>query len=120
MIRAICRMRLVAGHHLRAPYEGKCARPHGHNYEIEATFEAPDTDNRGFAGIDFDEFKTWVKDSFDHQMLNECEPFDIVQPSAENLAKVIGTHFPWCVKVRVAETPDGIAEWVRDENQRDV
>ena len=114
MIRATCRVHLVAGHHLRKPYEGKCSKPHGHNYSIEATFERKEVDERGFAGIDFSEFKAFVR-KFDHEMLNDCPPFDKINPSAENLATFLGESFPDCVRVRVAETEDGIAEWVKDD-----
>lgn len=114
MIRAIARCHLVAGHHLRPPYEGKCSKPHGHNYKIEATFESKEPDARGFAGIDFGEFKAFVR-KFDHEMLNNHPPFDTLQPSAENLARYLGESFHNCVKVRVWETDDGIAEWERDE-----
>ena len=114
MIRAICTVKLVAGHWLRPPYQGKCSKKHGHNYSITATFERKTVDERGFAGVDFSEFKDFVR-KYDHEMLNECKPFDHLQPSAENLAAFFGTSFPDCVSVRVSETEDGVAEWVRDD-----
>ena len=110
-IRAVAKCTLVAGHFLRPPYKGKCSRPHGHNFEIEAVFETDKPDARGFAGVDFDDFKNALM-KYDHQMLNDIPPFDQIQPSAENIAIVLGRLYPSCVRVRVAETANGYAEWV--------
>jgi len=113
-IRAVVKCILVAGHYLRPPYEGKCSRPHGHNFEIEGIFDTDKTDARGFAGIDFDDFKEAVK-KFDHQMLNDFPPFDKIQPSAENIASYFGNLFPNCIRVKVSETSNGYAEWIGEK-----
>lgn len=76
-----------AGHFLR-DYEGKCANPHGHNYRVEVAVAAPELDHRGLL-LDFANLKRELRDlceRLDHQMLNEVPPFDVRNPSAENIA----------------------------------
>ncbi len=55
----------AAGHYLRN-YKGTCENPHGHNYKIRVTL----------AG-----------ERLDHQMMNDIEPFTVLNPSAENIAR---------------------------------
>jgi len=78
----------AAGHALRN-YKGKCENPHGHNYRIQVTFQGPSLDEVGLL-VDFVAVKKLigtVVDRLDHQMLNDVAPFDVVNPSAENMAK---------------------------------
>lgn len=79
-----------AAHRMR-DYQGPCARVHGHNYGVVLTVEAPELDECGIA-IDFTELKR-VFDAilarFDHRLLNEVPPFDDINPSSENLARII-------------------------------
>ncbi len=78
----------ASGHYLRG-YRGKCEKPHGHNYKIRITLAGESLDNIGLL-YDFRDLKqamNEVIDRIDHQMLNEIEPFDAVNPSAENMAK---------------------------------
>ncbi len=77
-----------AGHALRN-YHGKCENIHGHNYRVRVTVAGPDVDENGLL-MDFAELKRLVravKDRLDHQFLNELPPFDVMNPSAENIAK---------------------------------
>ncbi len=77
-----------AGHSLRN-YHGKCENVHGHNYRVAVTVQGPELDENGLL-VDFAEVKKVVravKDRLDHQFLNELAPFDIINPSAENIAK---------------------------------
>lgn len=79
-----------ASHHLRG-YKGKCENVHGHNYKVQATVEGDDLDGTGLA-LDFGILKGHLKlvaDRFDHQDLNSCEEFHQLNPSSENLARVI-------------------------------
>jgi 6-pyruvoyltetrahydropterin/6-carboxytetrahydropterin synthase len=76
-----------AGHFLRN-YVGKCANPHGHNYRVEVAVSAPSLDDRGLL-TDFAELKHQLRaicERLDHQMLNDIAPFDVRNPSAENIA----------------------------------
>jgi 6-pyruvoyltetrahydropterin/6-carboxytetrahydropterin synthase len=78
----------AAGHYLRN-YKGKCENPHGHNYKVRVTLEGRDLDKAGLL-LDFKDLKDVMKhiiDRLDHQMINDIEPFKVLNPSAENLAK---------------------------------
>ena len=80
----------AAGHALRN-YKGKCENVHGHNYRCQVTLEGERLDNIGLL-VDFVELKRVVHgvlDRLDHQWLNEFPPFDVLNPSAENMAKYI-------------------------------
>jgi 6-pyruvoyltetrahydropterin/6-carboxytetrahydropterin synthase len=80
----------AAGHALRN-YRGKCERVHGHNYRVQVGMEGPELDQTGLL-YDFTELKKQLRatsEYLDHQFLNELEPFDQINPSAENIAKFI-------------------------------
>jgi len=80
----------AAGHALRN-YHGKCENVHGHNYRCQVTLEGEQLDSIGLL-VDFVELKRVVHgvlDRMDHQWLNEFPPFDVLNPSAENMAKFI-------------------------------
>jgi 6-pyruvoyltetrahydropterin/6-carboxytetrahydropterin synthase len=77
----------AAAHALRG-YKGKCENLHGHNYRVEVTVEGEQLDNIGLLA-DFVEIKRAMKtviDRLDHTNLNETPPFDVRNPSAENIA----------------------------------
>jgi 6-pyruvoyltetrahydropterin/6-carboxytetrahydropterin synthase len=79
-----------AAHNLRE-YRGKCERLHGHNWRVDLRL-AGDTLNAEGMLLDFVEAKRIlgeVLDPFDHAYLNELAPFDRLNPSSENLARVI-------------------------------
>jgi 6-pyruvoyltetrahydropterin/6-carboxytetrahydropterin synthase len=78
----------AAGHYLRN-YRGKCENPHGHNYKVRLTLAGEQLDKAGLL-LDFKDVRDLMKlviDRFDHQMINEIEPFTALNPSAENLAR---------------------------------
>ena len=80
----------AAGHALRN-YRGKCENVHGHNYRCQVTLSGPQLDAIGLL-VDFVELKKVVHavlDRMDHQWLNDFPPFDVLNPSAENMAKYI-------------------------------
>jgi len=80
----------AAGHALRN-YRGKCENVHGHNYRCQVTVEGGELDQIGLL-IDFVTLKKALQtviDRLDHQWLNEFPPFDVLNPSAENIAKYI-------------------------------
>lgn len=77
-----------SGHYLR-DYQGKCENPHGHNYRVLVTLQGAELDTSGLL-LDFKELKKVLRPTveyLDHQMINDLEPFTILNPSAENLAK---------------------------------
>ena len=78
----------AAGHYLRN-YKGKCENPHGHNYRVRVTLQGKELDHAGLL-LDFRELKLVMKpvvEYLDHKMINDIEPFTVLNPTAENLAK---------------------------------
>ncbi|MCU0664259.1 MAG: 6-carboxytetrahydropterin synthase QueD [Myxococcota bacterium] len=87
----IVRERVFSASHQLRGYKGKCERLHGHNWRVRVYLEAEDLDECGMV-LDFhdlDRLMAMAIDPFDHRHLNEVAPFDTVNPSAENLARVI-------------------------------
>jgi len=78
----------AAGHFLRH-YRGKCENPHGHNYKVRVTVRGAELDQAGLL-VDFVELKrvlNQIIERLDHKFLNDVAPFDVLNPSAENMAK---------------------------------
>lgn len=79
-----------AAHALRG-YPGECKNLHGHTWDVEVTVAAETLDEIGIV-YDFKSLKEdlgSVLDSYDHAYLNDVAPFDVLSPTAENLAKVV-------------------------------
>src|SRR5438270_7652948 len=77
-----------SGHFLRN-YRGKCENPHGHNYKVRVTLRGNELDTAGLL-LDFKQLKQVMRpviDRLDHQMINDLEPFTVINPSAENLSR---------------------------------
>ena len=77
----------AAAHALRN-YPGECSRLHGHNWKVEVEVKASTLDKAGM-GIDFKAIKNAaisLVNQLDHHNLNELEPFDKINPTAENIA----------------------------------
>lgn len=94
----------ASGHYLRG-YRGKCENPHGHNYKVRITLCGEKLDNIGLL-LDFRDIKTVMNDivdRLDHQMLNDIEPFNTLNPSAENMAKFFYDE----MNARLCEKSDG-------------
>jgi 6-pyruvoyltetrahydropterin/6-carboxytetrahydropterin synthase len=80
----------AAAHNLRN-YKGKCENLHGHNYKVRVTLSGPQLDDVGLL-YDFVHLKQVIQGvirGLDHKYLNELKPFDVLNPSAENIAKHI-------------------------------
>lgn len=78
----------AAGHALRN-YKGKCENVHGHNYRVQVTLQGESLDTTGLL-VDFGDIKKVLRQAMaylDHQFINDLKPFDILNPSAENMAK---------------------------------
>jgi 6-pyruvoyltetrahydropterin/6-carboxytetrahydropterin synthase len=78
----------AAGHSLRN-YHGKCEKVHGHNYRVQITLEGEKLNEAGLL-MDFVELKRTLHatvERLDHEFLNELPPFDVLNPSAENMAR---------------------------------
>ena len=80
----------AAAHNLRN-YKGKCENLHGHNYKVRVTLAGEELDSTGLL-YDFVHLKQAIQvviRSLDHVYLNEFPPFDVLNPSAENIARYI-------------------------------
>jgi 6-pyruvoyltetrahydropterin/6-carboxytetrahydropterin synthase len=80
----------AAAHNLRG-YKGKCENLHGHNYKVRVMLSGKELDSVGLL-YDFVHLKQVIQSvirSLDHKYLNELPPFDVLNPSAENIARYI-------------------------------
>lgn len=101
----------AAGHSLRN-YRGKCENVHGHNYRVRITVEGPELNDIGLL-IDFVELKKQMRavaDRLDHQFINDLEPFTVLNPSAENLAKYFHDELSGKLPPSNGQAPIRIAE----------
>ena len=79
----------AAAHQLRG-YRGKCENLHGHNWRVRILVSVERLDGIGML-VDFGELKTILRRglaSLDHAFLNETPPFEKVNPTSENLARI--------------------------------
>jgi 6-pyruvoyltetrahydropterin/6-carboxytetrahydropterin synthase len=79
-----------AAHALRE-YKGKCENLHGHNWRIRISVTGQKLDKMGML-VDFTDLKSAldaVLKKLDHTNLNELNPFNTVNPTAENIAAYI-------------------------------
>ncbi|MDX8398270.1 MAG: 6-carboxytetrahydropterin synthase QueD [Mariprofundaceae bacterium] len=79
-----------AAHQLR-DYVGDCARLHGHNWHVKLFVQCQDLDETGM-GIDYKIMKSALKSTlakWDHYHLNDIAPFDCINPTSENVARVL-------------------------------
>jgi 6-pyruvoyltetrahydropterin/6-carboxytetrahydropterin synthase len=80
----------AAAHNLRE-YEGECENLHGHNWRVEVCIASGELDRLGMV-MDFRELKGAlgeVLQQLDHKYLNDVPPFDEVNPTTENLCRLI-------------------------------
>lgn len=82
-----------AGHRLTGlPSGHKCARQHGHSYEVEVVLTASTLEEPGFV-TDFGElapFKKFLDTELDHRNLHEILP---LEPASEHLAQFLAGWF---------------------------
>ena len=80
----------AAAHALRN-YKGGCENVHGHNFKVQVVLAGERLDDAGLL-VDFIDVKNLMGEilaRLDHQNLNETPPFDVKNPSAENIAEYI-------------------------------
>ena len=106
---------VAAAHQLRlAPGEGE--RLHGHNWRIRATVRASRLDVSGFV-LDFNALGAILRslvEPYEHVFLNEVAPFDDVNPTAENIARIVADNLAAKIdddRVRVAR----VEVWENDQ-----
>lgn len=113
-----------AAHRLRE-YKGKCERLHGHNYKVHVRARAQNPGQGGMV-MDFGDLKkatAAVVDRLDHAFLNDLDPFDTVEPSAENIAahifhkiaEELGESGGVLYSVSVWESDTAKATFIRDD-----
>lgn len=81
----------IASAHQLHGYDGPCAHLHGHTWHIEAVVTGHDLDNIGLV-VDFKVLKKALKEvltPLDHVCLNDLPVFKGINPSTENLAKIV-------------------------------
>lgn len=77
-----------AAAHVLRDYVGECARLHGHNWYVEVEVSVRSLNKIGIS-LDFKELKNKLRivaDIVEHQNINEIPPFDVINPTAENIA----------------------------------
>jgi 6-pyruvoyltetrahydropterin/6-carboxytetrahydropterin synthase len=99
-----------AAHSLRG-YDGECQRLHGHTWDVEVSVEGTELDGIGIL-YDFKTLKADLRsalDDYDHRYLDEVAPFDTMNATAENLARIVYERLETVVGagVRVSE----VAVW---------
>jgi 6-pyruvoyltetrahydropterin/6-carboxytetrahydropterin synthase len=78
-----------ASAHALRNYKGACENVHGHNWKVQVVIAGETLDEAGML-IDFLDVKHMmdaIVARLDHKFLNEVPPFDVINPSAENLAE---------------------------------
>lgn len=110
----------AAGHALRG-YKGKCENVHGHNYRVRVTLEGERLNPIGLL-YDFVDLKRLMKDIieyWDHRFINDLPPFDVINPTAENMAKWFFEQVRQRLDAAPAEVPVRVTEvvvWETDAN----
>jgi 6-pyruvoyltetrahydropterin/6-carboxytetrahydropterin synthase len=111
-----------AAHQVRLS-ETRCEALHGHNYRVLVHAEAEKLDEVSYV-LDFAALKKAAVEAtgrFDHQNLNEVEPFTELNPTAEELARYLCEELARRFddgrvrihKVEVFETDNNRAEYER-------
>jgi 6-pyruvoyltetrahydropterin/6-carboxytetrahydropterin synthase len=77
--------------HALVGYPGECKNLHGHTWDVEVSVRGTELDEIGIV-YDFKNLKgslAEILECYDHHYLNEVPPFDTINATAENLARVI-------------------------------
>ena len=105
-------LEIAGAHSLKLDYESKCTNLHGHNWVVTVFCKSKQLDHNGMV-VDFAHIKSNVSDHFDHKNINCLMPAGL-NPTAENLAKLICSNVPYCYKVTVQESNGNIACYEED------
>ena len=122
MYRVSKQLWFCAAHQVRLS-ETRCEALHGHNYRVLVHAEAEKLDEVSYV-LDFAALKKAAVEAtgrFDHQNLNEVEPFTELNPTAEELARYLCEELARRFddgrvrihKVEVFETDNNRAEYER-------
>ena len=112
--------------HRLVGYNGLCSALHGHNWTVQVFIRAKELDGIGIAA-DFTVIKrelTAILADYDHKYLNELPDFQGVNPTSENIARILFERLDRAVKipgvtldrVRVCESPTSGATYIPDRD----
>jgi 6-pyruvoyltetrahydropterin/6-carboxytetrahydropterin synthase len=119
MYEVMVRLNFSAAHRVE-DYPGNCERLHGHNWAVEVFAEKRKLDSLGMV-VDFRKLKDAAKETLsklDHSYLNELEEFRKVNPTAENIARLIFDEISLKIplsKVNVFESENTMATYFREK-----
>jgi len=94
MYELIIRDQFSSAHYLRG-YEGACEQLHGHTWKVEVAVQSDELNSIGLV-VDFKDLKNnlaKIMERWDHVCLNELPEFQNVNPSTENLARILYQQF---------------------------
>lgn len=111
--------------HMLKGYDGLCSNLHGHNWTVQVFIRADRLDDIGIAA-DFTVIKrvlTEILAQFDHKYLNELPEFQDINPTSENIARILFEKLAPAVakpgikldRVRVCESPTSGATYRPDD-----
>lgn len=112
--------------HRLVGYEGLCANPHGHNWEVEIFVRGSKLNDLGML-IDYGDIKAAIRHvmkEIDHVDLNLVPAFVRANPTSENLARYVHAQLSERInseqarvcRVTICETPGTSASyWDEDE-----
>ena len=112
--------------HMLKGYDGLCSNLHGHNWTVQVFIRACQLDDIGIAA-DFTIIKrvlTEILSRFDHKYLNELPEFQGINPTSENIARILYEKLAPAVnipgvkldRVRVCESPTSGATYIPDQD----
>ena len=90
----ICVIDHFAATHALKRYDGNSSHMHGHAWTVEAFVQCTRLNKLGI-GINFKDVKAVIKDvlgKLNHTTLNEVAEFGSINPTSENLAKLLYTE----------------------------
>ncbi|MGE5308911.1 MAG: 6-pyruvoyl trahydropterin synthase family protein [Deltaproteobacteria bacterium] len=112
-------------HWLDLKYPSPCSAEHGHRWVVTVKCEAGELNVEGMV-VDFSRVKDIIR-RWDHTAINLMAPFNMINPTAENLAeywcRTINEaihqedNHPWCYEVDVEETPGSRAVYLSGRPQ---
>ncbi len=104
-----------ASAHTLRDYPGDCSRMHGHNWKVEVEVRATALDQHEM-GMDFKTIKNATRalaKTLDHRYLNDIPPFDVKNPTAENIAQYFYQQLSTTLNTDTAKV-DGVTLWETD------
>lgn len=82
---------MISSTHRVREHKGGCENIHGHNWKIQVFVQAKELNEMGMV-VDFKVLKNEMNNiimPLDHKDINEIKPFDVINPTSENLSKYI-------------------------------